>query len=352
MSGALFEPDFDAFGAEYDAGRPQLVVTRLVADLETPVSGLSEAHARSARRRLSARIRRRRRRARPLLDDRPRPGRDLARPSATEREINRDALADANAFDAMRGAAARRLRAAHRRIRASPQAGALPPMAAGVFGYLGYDMVRQMERLAPAKPDPIGVPDALLMRPTVMVVFDSVRDEISIVTPVRPQAGVAAQRPMKRALARLDASRRDAGRPAGASRRAPPTRSCSLRTPRLEHAAVALSRDGRARQGIHPRRRHLSGRAVAAFHGAVRTCRPSRSIARCAASIPRRSCAISISATSRSSARARKSWCASRDGKVTIRPIAGTRWRGDDAGRGRGAGGRTARRSRRSAPSI
>ena len=60
----------------------------------------------------------------------------------------------------------------------------LPPMAAGVFGYLGYDMVRQMERLAPARPDPIGVPEALLIRPTVMVVFDSVRDELSIVTPV------------------------------------------------------------------------------------------------------------------------------------------------------------------------
>jgi hypothetical protein len=27
---------------------------------------------------------------------------------------------------------------------------------AGVFGYLGYDMVRHMERLPPAKPDPIG----------------------------------------------------------------------------------------------------------------------------------------------------------------------------------------------------
>ena len=37
-------------------------------------------------------------------------------------------------------------------------------MAAGVFGYLGYDMVRQMERLAAAKPDPIGVPDAMMLR--------------------------------------------------------------------------------------------------------------------------------------------------------------------------------------------
>ncbi len=36
----------------------------------------------------------------------------------------------------------------------------LPPMAAGVFGYLGYDMVRLMEELPTANPDPIGIPDA------------------------------------------------------------------------------------------------------------------------------------------------------------------------------------------------
>ena len=67
-------------------------------------------------------------------------------------------------------------------------------MAAGVFGYLGYDMVRQMERLAEAKPDPIGVPDAIMLRPTVMVVFDAVRDEIFIVTPLRPDGSVGFSR--------------------------------------------------------------------------------------------------------------------------------------------------------------
>ena len=43
------------------------------------------------------------------------------------------------------------------------------------------------------KPDPIGVPDALLIRPTVMVVFDSARDEMVLVTPVRP-AGIERPR--------------------------------------------------------------------------------------------------------------------------------------------------------------
>ncbi len=78
-------------------------------------------------------------------------------------------------------------------------------MSAGIFGYLGYDMVRQMERLAPAKPDPIGVPEALLIRPTVMVVFDSVRDEMSIVAPIRPAPGVAVRAARETAQARIDA---------------------------------------------------------------------------------------------------------------------------------------------------
>jgi anthranilate synthase component 1 len=77
-------------------------------------------------------------------------------------------------------------------------------MAAGVFGYLGYDMVRQMERLAPAKADPIGVHEAVMIRPTLMAVFDSVRDELTIVTPVRPQAGVSARAAYESAQARLD----------------------------------------------------------------------------------------------------------------------------------------------------
>ena len=77
-------------------------------------------------------------------------------------------------------------------------------MAAGLFGYLGYDMVRLMERLPEPNPDVLKVPDAILIRPTVMVVFDAVKDEISLITPVRPQGGVSAKAAYETALARLD----------------------------------------------------------------------------------------------------------------------------------------------------
>src|SRR5262249_21920557 len=79
----------------------------------------------------------------------------------------------------------------------------LPPMAAGIFGYLGYDMVRLMEELPQPNPDPIGIPDAVLMRPTIVVVFDSVKDAITVVTPVPPESGIAAEAALARASERL-----------------------------------------------------------------------------------------------------------------------------------------------------
>jgi anthranilate synthase component 1 len=65
---------------------------------------------------------------------------------------------------------------------------ALPPMAAGVFGYLGYDMVRLMEEL-----------------PTIVLVFDATADTITVVTPVRPEKGVSAKAALARAGERLAA---------------------------------------------------------------------------------------------------------------------------------------------------
>jgi anthranilate synthase component 1 len=78
-------------------------------------------------------------------------------------------------------------------------------MAAGMFGYLGYDMVRLMEELPQPNPDPIGIPDAMLVRPTTVVVFDAVKDTITVVTPVRPEGGVSADVAFGRASERLAA---------------------------------------------------------------------------------------------------------------------------------------------------
>jgi len=80
----------------------------------------------------------------------------------------------------------------------------LPPMAAGLVGYMGYDMVRQMETLAPAKLDPLGLSTSIFIRPTVMAIFDSVTNLITLVTPVRPKVGISAPNAQIAAEKRLD----------------------------------------------------------------------------------------------------------------------------------------------------
>ncbi|HUZ67615.1 MAG TPA: anthranilate synthase component I [Beijerinckiaceae bacterium] len=199
----MIEPGFDAFAEGYDRGDPALVSTRLVADLETPVSAyLKLSAARSGNMFLLESVEGGATRGRYSMI-----GLDpdvIWRAHGARSEINRHALVDPDAFAPCPGRPLDALRAliAESAI-ASPAE--LPPMAAGVFGYLGYDMVREMERLAPAKPDPIGVPDAIMIRPTLMVVFDSVRDEICIVAPVRPLAQVSARTAFEQARERIDA---------------------------------------------------------------------------------------------------------------------------------------------------
>jgi anthranilate synthase component I len=89
----------------------------------------------------------------------------------------------------------------------------LPPMAAGVFGYLGYDMVRFIERLSDNAPDPTGVPDAMLVRPTIIAVFDNVTGEVTLVTPGRKRSGQSADQTYDAARVRLERTWRALDRP-------------------------------------------------------------------------------------------------------------------------------------------
>ena len=186
----------------YEEGRASVLVTTLVADLETPVSAyLKLAAGRRGNMFLLESVEGGAQRGRySMIGLDP----DLIwRSSGAGSEINRRAAHDPGAFEPCPGKPLDALRALLQESRIDLPPG-LPPMSAGVFGYLGYDMVRHMERLPEAKADPIGVPEAILIRPTVMVVFDSVRDEMSVVTPIRPAPGVSARAAQEAARARLD----------------------------------------------------------------------------------------------------------------------------------------------------
>ncbi|TDT99362.1 anthranilate synthase component 1 [Azorhizobium sp. AG788] len=193
---------FDGFAARYVRGEAQVVSTTLVADLETPVSAFLKIAGDKANAFLLESVEGGETRGRySMIGLEP----DVIwRSNGAKAEINRHALTDTETFEPCPEAPLAALRSLLAESRIELPEGA-PPMAAGVFGYLGYDMVRQMEpKLGPAKSDPIGVPEALLIRPTIMVVFDAVKDEITAVTPVRPKPGVSATAAFEAALARLD----------------------------------------------------------------------------------------------------------------------------------------------------
>jgi anthranilate synthase component 1 len=56
----------------------------------------------------------------------------------------------------------------------------LPPFVGGAVGFFGYDLVRTVEPLGEPNPDPLGLPDMALMVTDVMLVFDHLRHELTI----------------------------------------------------------------------------------------------------------------------------------------------------------------------------
>ena len=194
-------PDFPSFARRYEEGVPQVAWTRLVADLETPVSAMLKlAHDRpnsflfesveggATRGRYSIIV------CEPDL---------IWRAEGGKAEINRAPQSDAEAFASSPLPTLASLRALlAESVIALPSE--LPPMAAGIFGYMGYDTVRLIEHLPQEKSDSLDLPDSILVRPTLIVIFDSVKDEMTIVTPVRPAPGASAKAAYARAADRLN----------------------------------------------------------------------------------------------------------------------------------------------------
>ncbi len=203
-------PEFSEFEKNYGDGKAQLVWRTLVSDLDTPVS----AYLKLAARRQNA-----------FLLESVEGGEQLGRfsiigmkPDIIWRargpysQINRDAAADPHAFAEQEGSPLDNLKRLFAESAIDLPHG-LPPMAAGVFGYLGYDMVRQMEALGPRPPGGLDTPDSVFIRPTVVAVFDNVRQEILLCAPARPQKGVSARAAYSRASERLSDAAQDLAAP-------------------------------------------------------------------------------------------------------------------------------------------
>ncbi len=202
-------PDFETFAAGYDRGENQVVWTRLVADLDTPVSlmlKLTEGRKDSfllesvtggeVRGRYS------------FMGMKP----DLIWECRGARaRINRAARFDPDGWADAGDDPLASLRALIEESRIDLPDD-LPPMSAGLFGYLGYDMVRLVERLPDVNPDPLGLPDAVMLRPSVVLVVDGVKGEVTVICPAWAGSGLSARAAYAQAAERVMDAVRDLDR--------------------------------------------------------------------------------------------------------------------------------------------
>ncbi len=133
--------------------------------------------------------------------------------------INREARFDDAAFVAQTGHPLSELRSLLAESRITMPAD-LPAASAGLFGYLGYDMIRLVEDLPQNNPDPLNLPDAVLKRPSVVAVLDGVKGEVTVVSPAWVTSGLNARAAYAQAAERVMDALRDLERDASGTGRA------------------------------------------------------------------------------------------------------------------------------------
>jgi len=202
-------PDFDSYRAAYERGCNQVLWCRMVADMDTAVSLMLKLSAGEPDSFLLESVTGGENSGRysviGLMPDL------IWRCRGDSAEINRDPARDRQAFAPEERASLESLRAliAESRIDLPHD---LPPMAAGLFGYLGYDVIRLVETLPEPNPDPLDLPDALFLRPSVIAIIDKVRAVATLVAPAWHAPGEPARAVYERAAARLETALERIGR--------------------------------------------------------------------------------------------------------------------------------------------
>ena len=194
--------DRSAFDATYETGAPQIIWERRVADLETPVSAMLKLAADEPYSFLLESVEGGAIRGRySFIGLNP----DLIwRCHDDKAEICRNPVPGAQlSYETCPEPSLEALRAILAESEIKMPDG-MPPMSAGLVGYMSYDMVRLMERLPDENPDTLGLPSGLFIRPTVIAVFDTIEESLTVVTPVRPDDEVPAEEAHRAAESRIE----------------------------------------------------------------------------------------------------------------------------------------------------
>jgi anthranilate synthase component 1 len=91
----------------------------------------------------------------------------------------------------------------------------LPPLSGGLIGYLGYDVIREVERLPDVPPDDRGFPDAVMSMIGSLAAFDHWRQRVTLIesVPIHTSDATELDAAYNAAVARVEASAAALGRP-------------------------------------------------------------------------------------------------------------------------------------------
>ena len=175
--------NFAAAKAELNAGKAGLVWRSSVADTETAVSAALKLMLAERGDFLLESVEGGETRARySVLGIDP----DLVfRASGNSCEINSIWQSDRDAFAACTGGSLEELRALAESCKIDVPEG-LPPALAMLVGYFGYETIGLVETLPRAPEGDLALPDMLFVRPTVVLVFDQLKDAMFLVAPIWP----------------------------------------------------------------------------------------------------------------------------------------------------------------------
>jgi anthranilate synthase component 1 len=81
----------------------------------------------------------------------------------------------------------------------------LPRALACLVGYFGYETIGLVERLPRPDKDALGLPDMMFVRPTMILIFDRLADELFLVAPVWPDTTRTPDAIVADAVERIDA---------------------------------------------------------------------------------------------------------------------------------------------------
>ncbi|WP_419825415.1 anthranilate synthase component I family protein [Sphingomonas sp.] len=179
-------PDDAGAAAALAAGRPAIVWRRQIADTDTPVSAALKLIEPGRGDYLLESVEGGRTRGRhSVIGLAP----DLVfRARGARAEINARWLADRDAFVPAAAATLEALRALVSSCRMEVPAG-LPKALACLVGYFAYETVGLVERLPRPALNPLDLPDMIFVRPTLVLLFDRLTDELFWVAPLWPGTG-------------------------------------------------------------------------------------------------------------------------------------------------------------------